>query len=48
MKKIAVVEKFFEAHHRQQIEAAAGKHGYTVDYYLDGALPKEQIGRAHV
>ena len=48
MKKIAVVEKFFEAHHRQQIEAAAGKHGYTVDYYLDGALPKERAGEYEI
>ena len=38
MKKIAVVEKFFESHHQQQIETVAGKHGYTVDYYLDGVL----------
>ena len=29
MKKIAVVEKFFESHHQQQIETVAGKHGYT-------------------
>ena len=33
MKKIAVVESFFEPHHKQQIEAAAAKYGYAVDYY---------------
>ena len=42
MKKIAVVEKFFEPHHKQQIEAAAAKYGYAVDYYLDGVLPRER------
>lgn len=44
MKKIAVVEKFFEPHHRRQIEAAAGKYGYTVDYYENGVLPPQQAG----
>ena len=44
MKKIAVVESFFEPHHKQQIEAAAAKYGYAVDYYLDGVLPKERAG----
>ena len=48
MKKIAVVEKFFEAHHQQQIEAVAGKYGYTVDYYLDGVLPKERAGEYEI
>ena len=40
MKKIAVVEKFFEPQHQRQIEAVAAKHGYTVDYYMDGVLPE--------
>ena len=31
MKKIAVAEKFYEPHHIRQIDAAAAKHGYTVD-----------------
>ena len=48
MKKIAVVEKFFESHHQQQIETVAGKHGYTVDYYLDGVLPKERAGEYEI
>ncbi len=48
MKKIAVVEKFFEPHHRQQIEAVAGKYGYTVDYYLDGVLPRERAGEYEI
>ena len=48
MKKIAVVEKFFEAHHQQQIEAVAGKYGYTVDYYLDGVLPQARAGEYEI
>ena len=44
MNQIAVVESFFEPHHKQQIEAAAAKYGYAVDYYLDGVLPKERAG----
>lgn len=48
MKKIAVVEKFFESHHQQQIETVAGKHGYTVDYYLNGVLPKERAGEYEI
>ena len=48
MKKIAVVESFFEPHHKQQIEAAAAKYGYAVDYYLDGVLPKERAGEYEI
>lgn len=48
MKKIAVVEQFFESHHKAQIEAAAGKHGYGVDYYLDGVLPRERAGEYEI
>ena len=48
MKKIAVVEKFFEPHHQRQIEAVAGKYGYTVDYYLDGVLPRERAGEYEI
>ncbi len=48
MKKIAVVEKFFEPHHKQQIEAAAAKYGYAVDYYLDGVLPRERAGEYEI
>ena len=48
MKKIAVVEKFFEPHHQRQIEAVAGKYGYTVDYYLDGVLPHERAGEYEI
>lgn len=48
MKKIAVVEKFFEPHHRRQIEAAAAKYGYTVDYYMDGVLPRERAGEYEI
>ena len=48
MKKIAVVEKFFEPHHQRQIEAVAGKYGYTVDYYLDGVLPQARAGEYEI
>ena len=48
MKKIAVVEKFFEPHHQRQIEAVAGKYGYTVDYYLDSVLPHERAGEYEI
>ena len=48
MKKIAVVESFFEPHHKQQIEAAAAKCGYAVDYYLDGVLPRERAGEYEI
>ena len=48
MKKIAVVEKFFESHHQQQIETVAGKYGYTVDYYLDGVLPQARAGEYEI
>ena len=48
MKKIAVVEKFFEPHHKQQIEAVAAKCGYAVDYYLDGVLPRERAGEYEI
>ena len=48
MKKIAVVESFFEPHHKQQIEAAAAKYGYAVDYYLDGVLPRERAGEYEI
>ena len=48
MKKIAVVEKFFEPQHQRQIEAVAAKHGYTVDYYMDGVLPEERAGEYEI
>ena len=48
MKKIAVVEKFFEPHHQRQIEAVAAKYGYTVDYYMDGVLPEERAGEYEI
>lgn len=48
MKKIAVVESFFEPHHKQQLEAAAAKYGYAVDYYPDGTLPRERAGEYEI
>ena len=48
MKKIAVVEKFFEPHHQRQIEAVAAKYGYTADYYMDGVLPEERAGEYEI
>lgn len=48
MKKIAVVEQFFEPHHREQIDAAAARCGYVVDYYLDGVLPREREGEYEI
>ena len=44
MKKIAVVEKFFEPQHQRQIEAVAAEYGYTVDSALDGVLPQARAG----
>ena len=48
MKKIAVVDKFFEEHHLQQIGKAAEKHGYAVDCYPDGVLPQERAGEYEI
>ena len=48
MKKIAVVDKFFEEHHLQQIGEAAEKHGYAVDCYPDGVLPQERAGEYEI
>lgn len=48
MKKIAVVEKFFEPHHMRQIESAAARYGYGVDYYLDGVLPESRAAEYEI
>lgn len=48
MKKIAVVEKFFEPHHKRQIEAVAAKYGYGVDYYMDGVLPRDRAAEYEI
>lgn len=48
MKKIAVVEKFFEPHHMRQIDAAAARYGYSVDYYLDGVLPESRAAEYEI
>ena len=48
MKKIAVAEKFYEPHHIRQIDAAAAKHGYTVDYYLDGVVPRQHAAEYEI
>ena len=48
MKKLAVVDKFFEEHHLQQIGEAAEKHGYAVDCYPDGVLPQERAGEYEI
>ena len=48
MKKIAVAEKFYEPHHIRQIDAAAAKYGYTVDYYLDGVVPRQHAAEYEI
>lgn len=48
MRKLAVLESFFQPHHRAAVDETAARCGFTVDYYPAFGLPAERAGEYEV